>query len=268
MLSQGKTLPALLAVLAALLALPAGATAAASPRPQLLLIHGGAFLVDDAGFEPLTRERALAAGFEPHYLSYPLGDMRAAVREARDAARRLRARFGAGNVYAYGTSAGGTLATLLSGDGLVRAAVAKAPVTDLVHWRWPLTRYGSGYFGDIGLGLRARYRLSPLTRPQRRPLLVVQGWDDNVVPPAMSSRFAEKFQRVHLWMVPGGHTTERYRPYLITRAMQWLGRIAARDGERTGGFRPRPQPCSASTSSGTASEEAAQAGACASSTDR
>jgi hypothetical protein len=29
--------------------------------------------------------------------------------------------------------------------------------------------------------------------------------------------------------VAGGHTTERVRPFLITRAMHWLARIAAQN---------------------------------------
>jgi hypothetical protein len=44
----------------------------------------------------------------------------------------------------------------------------------------------------------------------------------------MNETFAARFPRVRLWMVAGGHTTERVRPFLITRAMQWLARIAAR----------------------------------------
>jgi len=195
-------------------------------RPQLLLIHGGSFLVDPSWFERLTRPRAIAAGFVPHYLTYPLGDMPAALAVARAEARRLRQRYGAARVYAYGCSAGGTLAALLSGEGLVDAAVAKAPVSDLVDWSWPLGRYGPGYFNSIRLDRAQRYQLSPLRRPQQSPILVMQGRTDHVVPPAMSERFAAKFKRVHLWLVPGGHTTERARPYLITRAMGWLAAVA------------------------------------------
>jgi pimeloyl-ACP methyl ester carboxylesterase len=192
------------------------------PPPQLLLFHGGSFLFEDPSFEPSTAERAVAAGFEPHYVTYPLGDMPAAVLRARAEARRLRHKYGIARVYAYGSSAGGTLAALLSGDGLVSAAVAKAPVTDLVAWEWPLTAYGPEYFDQIGLGPLARYRLSPDRRREEKPLLVYQGRGDRVVPPAMNEAFAAKYPRVHLWLVPGGHTTERVRPYLISDAMHWL----------------------------------------------
>lgn len=211
---------------------PAGVEPAESLAPQLLLIHGGSFLFDDPSFEPLTREPAEAAGFVVHYLRYPLGDLPGAVPAARAEARRLGERF-PGRLYAYGTSAGGTLAAILAGDGLVRAAVAKAPVSDLLGWQWPLTAYGPDYFDSIGADEWSRRRLSPLRRPARRPLLVVQGRHDGVVPAAMNEGFAAKFARVHLWLVPGGHATERLRPRILRGAFRWL---AARAEER----RPAP----------------------------
>jgi acetyl esterase/lipase len=215
------------------------------PPPQLLLFHGGSFLYEDPDFEPSTAERAVDAGFVPHYVTYPLDDMPAAVLAARAAARRLRDKFGVDRVYAYGASAGGTLATLLAGDGLIAAAVAKAPVTDLVGWQWPLEKYGPSYYERIDLGEAARYRLSPLRRPQRSPLLIYQGRGDRVVPPAMNEAFAAKFTRVHLWEVPGGHTTERTRPWLISRSMKWLAQTAKlqwRAKARREGTWPPPKP--------------------------
>jgi pimeloyl-ACP methyl ester carboxylesterase len=194
--------------------------------PQLILIHGGSFLYEDPAFESLTRRRALRAGFTPRYLRYPLGDMPAAFQVARAEAVRLRARYGSA-VYAYGSSAGGTLAALLAGDGLVSAAVAKAPVPDLLDWEWPLGTYGPDYFEQIGLSApAARRRLSPLRRPAREPLLVLQGRHDQVVPVAMNRRYAVKFKRVYLWVVQGGHHTERIRPELLSRAFDWLARVA------------------------------------------
>jgi acetyl esterase/lipase len=212
----------------------------AGPKPQLLLFHGGSFLFEDPQFQPSTAERARAAGFVPHYVTYPLGDLPAAVARARAEARRLRLKFGLDRVYAYGSSAGGTLAALLSGDGLVAAAVAKAPVSDLVGWEWPLQRYGPAYYEEIGAGLAARYRLSPLRRPAKSPLLIYQGRGDQVVPPAMSEAFAAKFARVHLWLVAGGHTTERARPWLIGRAMRWLERTAVRQARAANRNNPLP----------------------------
>ena len=231
---------AVLLVLVLSLAIPAGASAALAapppqsgpkpqpgPKPQLLLFHGGSFLFEDPLFQPSIAEKARAAGFVPHFVTYPLGDLPGAIRQAQAEATRLRQKFGLLRVYAYGASAGGTLAALLSGDGLVSAAVAKAPVSDLVSWEWPLQEYGAAYWEEIGVDLAARYRLSPLRRPAISPLLVYQGRADAVVPPAMNEAFAAKFERVHLWLVAGGHTTERARPWLIDRSLNWLARTAA-----------------------------------------
>lgn len=201
----------------------------AGPKPQLLLFHGGSFLYEDASFEAFTEPLVEAAGLVPHYVEYPLGDLPAAVLRARAEAARLRARVGVEDVYAYGSSAGGTLAALLSGEGLVAAAVAKAPVSDLVGWGWPLATYGEDYYERIGLTPEARYRLSPLRRPERRPLLLLQGRSDQVVPPAMSEAFAAKFRQVRLWMLAGGHRAERAHPRALARAFDWLLRVNSAD---------------------------------------
>lgn len=207
---------------------------AVGPKPQLLLFHGGSFLFEDPSFEPLTRPLAEASGFVPHYVDYPLGDLPAAVLAARAESARLRARFGLDDVFAYGSSAGGTLAALLSGEGLVAAAVAKAPPSDLVGWTWPLGTYGENYDEQIGLTQEAGYRLSPLRRPQQRPLLLLQGRVDSVVPLAMSEAYAAKFRQVSLWVIPGGHRAERSRPQVVERALAWLLRAGAAEETESG----------------------------------
>ncbi|MBS1894190.1 MAG: prolyl oligopeptidase family serine peptidase [Actinobacteria bacterium] len=206
----------------------AGGLVGSTERPQLLLIHGGSFLYDDPTFEPMTRGPAIEAGFVPHYVTYPLDNLPAAVTRVREEARRLREKFGLDRVYAYGSSAGGTLTALLSGQELVSAGVAKAPVSDLATWEWPTGRYGPEYWTALGAGQATRERLSPALRPEQAPLLIIQGRADNVVPPSMNEAFAARSNRVKLWLVAGGHTTDRVRPFLITRAMHWLARIAAR----------------------------------------
>lgn len=209
----------------ALAASPPSVSGGSSAAPQLLLIHGGSFLYEDPAFEPLTRAAARAAGFVPHYLHYPLGDMPAAFRAARAEAIRLRAGYGSA-VYAYGSSAGGTLAALLAGEGLTAAAVAKAPPSDLLGWRWPLGAYGVDFYQRLGLTPSVRRRLSPLRRPARSPLLLIHGRRDGIVSVAQSTAFAAKFRQVHLWVVRGGHHTERSHPDLLARGFEWLRRVA------------------------------------------
>lgn len=206
----------------------AGGLVGSTERPQLLLVHGGSFLFEDPYFEPLTRQRAIDAGFVPHYVTYPLDSIPAAVEKVRLEAARLREKFGLARVYAYGSSAGGTLVTLLAGNGLVSAAVAKAPITDLATWGWPTEKYGPEYWTSLGLSLAGRERLSPMLRPERDPLLIIQGQSDGIVPPEMNDEFAARFHRVKLWKVAGGHTTDRARPFLVSRAMHWLAQIAKR----------------------------------------
>jgi len=220
-------LVALVAFAAPALAAPAKKAEKEAPIPQLLIFHGGSFLFEDQFLEPATVARAIAAGFEPHYVEYPLGNLPAAVVKAREEAKRLRAKYGKVNVYAYGASAGGTLAALLSGEGLVAAAAAKAPVTDLVNWEWPLTQYGANYYEQIGLSPAARARPSPIDRPVKSPLLIYQGRADNVVPPAMNEAFAATSGNISYWSVPGGHATDQARPWLIGRSLNWLAGIAA-----------------------------------------
>lgn len=252
----GATLALLAALLLALIAAPAALAAPpqkpakskwdqypspelgtghqAGPKPHLILLHGGSFLYGDDEFEATTREAALKAGFIPHYTTYPLGDMPAAVLAVRAEARRLRLKLGGKNmVYVYGSSAGGTLAALLAGDGLVGAAVAKAPVSNLVSWEWPLDHYGPKYFERVALDLPARYRLSPVRRAERQPLLIVHGVDDNVVPISQSEQFANKFKRVFLWQVLGGHHAERSQPEVLQSALIWLAEIAEGQAQGT-----------------------------------
>ncbi|MDX6622546.1 MAG: Prolyl oligopeptidase family [Solirubrobacterales bacterium] len=198
----------------------------AGPKPHLMLLHGGSFLYDDPEFVETTQEAARKAGFIPHYTSYPLGDMPAAVLAMRAEAKRLRQKFGSDMVYAYGSSAGGTLAALLAGDGLIGGAAAKAPVSNLVSWEWPLGAYGPKYWERVQLDLDARYRLSPLRRPAKEPLLLVHGIDDQVVPISQSESYANKFRRVYLWEVLGGHHAERSQPEVLQRTLIWLAEIA------------------------------------------
>jgi dienelactone hydrolase len=210
---------------------PPGVGHSESLAPHLLLIHGGAFLFEDPTFDAVTRQAALDAGFIPHYLTYPLGDLRAGVQAARAEARRLGALY-PGRLYAYGSSAGGTLAALLAGDGMVRAAVAKAPPSDLVGWEWPLSAYGADYYERIAADSATRLRLSPLRRPARRPLLLLHGINDAIVPVAMSEAFAAKFREVRLWVVSGGHHAERRRPQIFTSSLEWLTRIHDRENRQ------------------------------------
>lgn len=226
---KSKAVGALVAALAIIGVLPSASSNAVAKFPEsvperhLLLFHGGSFLFQDPGFEARTRRVVIRAGFVPHYVDYPLGNLPAAVAFSEAAARALAEEFGRENVYAYGSSAGGDLAAILAGRGLVTAAAAKAPPSDLVAWRWPLTRsYGREYRERIASVNATLRQYSPMFGEDQRRLLVVQGVADKVVDPKMNERFARRQPLVRLWRVPGGHLTDRSRPGLILRALAWL----------------------------------------------
>ena len=46
------------------------------------------------------------------------------------------------------------------------------------------------------------------------------------MPVAMNRAYSLKFKRVYLWVVQGGHHTERTRPELLSRGFGWLARVA------------------------------------------
>jgi acetyl esterase/lipase len=198
------------------------------PKPQLLLFHGGSFIYEDPKFEPETVGWAKLAGFVPHYITYPLGNIPAALEVAKAEARAYAKKVGADKVFAYGASAGGTLAALLASEGLVAAAATKAPVSDLVAWEYGLNTYGSDYYSKMNLDLEGRYQLSPINREVIDPLLIFQGRIDNVVPAAMNQTYADLNPSITYWSVAGGHATDEARPWLIQKAMNWLGEQAQR----------------------------------------
>ena len=203
----------------------------AGPKPHLMLIHGGSFLYDDPEFVEATAEAALKAGFIPHYTTYPLGDMPAAVLAVRAEAKRLRQKFGPDMVYAYGSSAGGTLAALLSGDGLVGAAVAKAPVSEPGQLGMAARRLRAGLLrtgrlepagalpalaaAPPGQASRCCWSTGSTTRSCQSPR----------ARPTRTSSSASTSGRCS-----GGHHAERAQPEVLQRTLVWLAEIAEAPG--------------------------------------
>ena len=89
--------------------------------PAWMLIHGGSFLYEDPTFESLTQPARAQGGVRPPLPALPARRHAGRLPGGPGGGGPLRARYG-GAVYAYGSSAGGTLAALLAGDGLVSAA--------------------------------------------------------------------------------------------------------------------------------------------------
>jgi len=216
-----------LALIAAVLLVPAAADAA-EPQPVLLLLHGGGFFEGSPEAMDYAAEAAAAqGGFETLQPAYPLNDLPGAFEQMRDLALALRAQGRA--VYAYGDSAGGAIAAWLASNGYVRAAGAKSPPTALRAWH---TRYARRYVtalpGDPHSWLHLRATTgamraySSANRPSRRPIRIFHGCADTVVPCAMNIGFARRDPRVSLVRVPGQHADPVARARSFAMGLRWL----------------------------------------------
>lgn len=188
---------ALVLVLALALAGASRANAAEPPHPPvLLLMHAGGFLLGDPLLERDAVREARSRGFETANLDYVLGNLPAAVRQVSRIARGFSA---AGRrVFAYGESAGGTLAALLAERGLVERAVAVSPVPDLRGWPdLPLA--------FVGLKRAQAARYSPALHPAVAPLLMLVARLDAPVVIAEDRAWARQDPLVVARMVAGGH---------------------------------------------------------------
>jgi acetyl esterase/lipase len=196
------------------------AAAAHHPRrPVMLLMHAGGFVSGDASYERQAAELARRRGFLARSLEYPLWNLRGAVGYVQRAARFWRR---AGHpVYAYGESAGGTLAALLAERGLARSAVAYAPVVNIPRSYPEILPW-------IKLSLRQARSLSPGFHRSREPILAMVPANDGVVDPRFTWRWARRDPLVRARLVPGEHgfiDSPWYRPNLQI-AMSDLARQA------------------------------------------
>lgn len=200
-----------------------------TPRPtrHLILIPGGGFTFRDAGFYAAVAPMAIAAGFVPHQLEYRLFDVGGAIADARRFAVELRRRYGRANVFAYGSSAGGTLAALLASEGLVSAAVASSGLYDFRDWPWATYDRGPNYLASIGAADREARRIySPMRHRLRCPLLALHGSWDPVVSVFQAQDYAATHPRARLRLYEAGHGLYRSRPGSVSGALRWLKRTA------------------------------------------
>jgi acetyl esterase/lipase len=196
------------------------------PRPSIVVIHGGGWLEGDKS-SFASREQGVpgnivdfaALGFVAVTINYRLSGeapFPAALEDCKNAVRWLRAHardydLDPDHIGAFGNSAGGHLALLLSmvgmdahleGDGpyqdqssLVQAVVSDSGPIDLVEqYRLGVLRQVCDRFmggppeGDRAAAYR---RASPSDRitPRTPPLLLIYGVDDNQVPVETADRF-------------------------------------------------------------------------------
>jgi hypothetical protein len=208
-------------LLAGLLLAPA---ANASSKPVMLILHPGGFIFGSPGDMAPAAEPARERGFRPLLVDYPLWNIAAARQSVRRAAKRNRQ---AGrDVYAYGESAGGTLAELLAQQGLVTAAAAQDPVSNVRRWANEL-----GVTPYLGASQRLLRRVSPVFRgsPSKSNIRAFIGDDDATVGVAQAThRLAGRDVQVGTRGVPGGHLEVPFRTQAMLHSMRYLARRATR----------------------------------------
>lgn len=185
-----RVLPLLLAGIA--LAVPARAAA----EPTVLLLHPSAFVMGDPSYEDDAATYATGLGFRVRNLDYPLCDVSRALRSTAAAAK-----LNGPNVYAYGDSAGGTLAARLAERGLVRAAGAFSPVVDVPS-------FVGQYAGATSCITNTRSQLAAAsleTHPSARPILQVSATDDPICPPHPANAWGLSDPLVWTRHTSGGH---------------------------------------------------------------
>jgi dienelactone hydrolase len=190
------------------------------------MLYRGGFVFEPPDGMARVARLARRAGFEPRYVDYPTYDLRGAVHYAQRTAQRLRAR--GRSVFAYGESAGGTLAALLAERGLVRAAAGYSPIPNLLRFanRQPdPDAYKDLIRADDALLVRD----SPDVHDSDRPILAIRARRDDAYVRRGMRRWASRDPDVASIEVPGGHVggmnTAIYAAG-IRRALTWLVRRA------------------------------------------
>lgn len=188
----------------------------AAQRPLVVLIHGGFWrpAYDRAHTGPMAQALA-AAGWTvvtPEYRRIP-GNPDATLQDIRSALEVLPAkverRHYSGRIVVIGHSAGGHLALWAAAAGLkapLQGVLALAPVADLRLAEE--LRLGGGAVGAF-LGVAASSRAEVDPRRMSSPSVsatIVQGAEDDVVPPAISESFVAAHPKVRLVRVQAaGH---------------------------------------------------------------
>jgi len=210
----------------------AGPADAATPRPALLLIHGGGFVEGSPrGMDYAAAIAAREGEFATLQPAYPLNDLSGAFERLTDVALALGDQ--GREVYAYGDSAGGAIAVWLASEGYVEAAAAKAPPTALVGWRSVAARHYATAAADdprswrhlrAGPGVRRQY--STAFRRSLRPVRIYQSCSDVVVPCPINIGFSRRDPNVSLRSIWGPHKDRAAKAFSFESGLRWLAERA------------------------------------------
>lgn len=188
-----------------------------SPEMPVTLIFppGGFGLPARRGLMDPAAEAARQAGFWPVAVYYPVRDPPAALAHAIAVARRTRA------VFAYGESAGGTLAARLAQLGLIERASLNAPISNLFTWGfpdWRKFRLREGW----GLTEEELRHISPMFHETHKPIDIIHSPTDQIVPYADSVEWLRRDPAITLRQIEGDHISGPTHPENLTLSFRLL----------------------------------------------
>ena len=206
---------------AALIAAPPAARAA-DRRPVVLLFHAGGLLIGHADLMDPLRPIVRGAGMKPVPVEYALFDYPRAFEDAEAAARRYRGR----RIYAYGESAGATLAGWLAARHLVSAAAGNSPIVNLTAYVRAVKRSNpdNADLVEQASGGPRFVRRHSLQRIRGSPLRLYGNCRDPVAPCDVAIRYARHYSQVSWRRAGVGHIGARNGT--LDRALAWFGSVA------------------------------------------
>ena len=195
--------------------------------PVMLLFHSGGFAFGDPSLMDPAAARSLEAGFRPRSVAYLAGGggIPAIVARTMQLARQITRR--GRDVYAYGDSSGGLLASLLAQKGIARRAAANQPVSDVGHFIRSLPGDPDDAAVFLGVPTPLQQRIfSPNARRTHNKVLVTAAENDALSEPTVL--WARRELLVGLRISPGTHLDPAYYEQNMSSSIAWLGQQRTR----------------------------------------
>ena len=194
-------------------------------KPVMLLIHGGGFSSGSPADMKPAAERARKQGFRPVKVEYTLGNLAQATKDVKKVAKTYKRK--GRDVYAFGNSAGGSLAAMLTRRKLAKASVANSAPVDLPKW---FSEHPTAHALAGSPSQRAMRKASPALHRNKGKVLNLGSDDDPVVDPTPAQEWAEQSPGVSYRPVEGGHQWSNPAVYRI--GMRYLAKRARKDSRR------------------------------------
>ncbi len=193
----------------------------AQANPVVLTIHGGGYIIGNAGNMAKTDAQFEALGYKAVSVDYTLSNIGAGWRDVKAVAESYGPRR---HVFAIGTSAGGGYAAKLAERGMVDAAYGFSPLVDLTGEKWAA-------FGGVHFRCRTDHcqqRFSPVERRPLSPFRALVPLQDSIVDPADAIGWADRQMKVTAMTYDGDHCYPTAAGYIsdVRDASDWFEREA------------------------------------------